>query len=357
MKNSPDSKNAIAGCILGTAVGDALGLAAEGLTRNRQAKMYPGLDGYHFLAGLGMISDDTEHTCMVAQSLIVSAGDPDIFQKDLAWRFRLWFLGLPAGIGLATLRSILKLWIGIPARKSGVYSAGNGPAMRCAVIGVFCGEDKSRMLPLVRACTRITHTDPKAEEASIAVSLAAHLSAVADRDILPGDFSDFMKDNIPGISPELSVLIDKTAASVQRGDATEEFAAQLGLSKGVTGYIFDTVPVVLHAWLRNQGDYRRGVLEIIRCGGDTDTAAAIAGAIIGARVGKKGIPGEWLDRLCEWPRSLSWMEKLGERLCEVQINRQPQPAVPLLLPAVILRNLFFTVVVMLHGFRRLLPPY
>lgn len=357
MNGSPDRKNALVGCILGTAVGDALGLPAEGLTRNRQARMYPELDSYHFLAGRGMISDDTEHACMVAQSLIVSAGDPGLFLKSLSWRLRLWFLGLPAGIGLATLRSIIRLWIGIPAARSGVYSAGNGPAMRCAVIGVFCGEDRSLMLSLVSACTRITHTDPRALEASVAVSLAAHLAAGAEKDLEPDDFRKALDETLPGMSPEFSDLIDKVVASVRKGETTEAFAAQMGLSRGVSGYIFHTVPVAVHAWLRNQGDYRRGVLEVIRCGGDTDTAAAIAGAIIGARVGREGIPGEWLDGLCEWPRSLSWMEELGERLYSVQKNRRPQSAVPVFPPAVFLRNIFFMIVVLLHGFRRLLPPY
>jgi hypothetical protein len=52
-------------------------------------------------------------------------------------RLRGWLLSLPAGIGFATLRAILKLWLGFPLNRSGVYSAGNGPAMRVAVIGAF----------------------------------------------------------------------------------------------------------------------------------------------------------------------------------------------------------------------------
>jgi ADP-ribosylglycohydrolase len=57
-----------------------------------------------------MVSDDTEHTCMMAQSLIVSSGEVSTFTIDLAWRFRFWLLGLRAGIGYATLKAILKLW-------------------------------------------------------------------------------------------------------------------------------------------------------------------------------------------------------------------------------------------------------
>ncbi|QDV24529.1 ADP-ribosylglycohydrolase [Aureliella helgolandensis] len=67
-------REAIVGCILGTAVGDALGLPYEGLTPQRAPRLL-GLPGrYRFLLGRGMISDDTEHTCMVAQSLMRLVG-------------------------------------------------------------------------------------------------------------------------------------------------------------------------------------------------------------------------------------------------------------------------------------------
>ncbi len=54
---------AATGCLLGTAVGDALGLAAEGLSRKRQQAIFPELDSYHFFFGKGFCSDDTEHAC------------------------------------------------------------------------------------------------------------------------------------------------------------------------------------------------------------------------------------------------------------------------------------------------------
>ena len=83
-------EESIVGCLLGTAVGDALGLPYEGLSNYRQRRLYPKLGKYHFILSKGMISDDTEHTCMVVQSLIVSAGEPKIFSQQLAWRLRWW---------------------------------------------------------------------------------------------------------------------------------------------------------------------------------------------------------------------------------------------------------------------------
>ena len=82
-----------------------------------------------------MVSDDTEHTCLVAQALCAAPTDADRFARHLARGLRWWLLGLPAGIGSATLRATLKLWLGFPPARSGVFSAGNGPAMRSAILG------------------------------------------------------------------------------------------------------------------------------------------------------------------------------------------------------------------------------
>ena len=116
------------------------------------------------------------------------------FSANFAWRLRFWLLGLPAGIGFATLRSILKLWLGFPANKSGVFSAGNGPAMRAALIGVCHGNDPARMRALVRAATRITHTDPKAEFGAFAVATAAHLADGSEYDL----YANPPKHLVPG---------------------------------------------------------------------------------------------------------------------------------------------------------------
>src|SRR3954471_18836892 len=126
-------RDAVVGCLLGMAVGDALGLPAEGMSRRRQRRLFPDVGRYHFLFGRGMASDDTEHACLTAQALITSAGDAERFAGDLARRLRWWFLGLPAGIGRATARACLKLWLGYPPGRSGVFSAGNGPAMRSPI--------------------------------------------------------------------------------------------------------------------------------------------------------------------------------------------------------------------------------
>ena len=348
---------AISGCIIGTAVGDALGLPYEGLSPNRARRLFKSCDRHHFLFNHGMMSDDTEHTCMVAEALISSVGNVNRFAKELARRLRYWLLGLPAGIGFATLRSILKLWLGFPPNKSGVYSAGNGPAMRSAIIGVCYGADESKLKALVAASTSVTHTDPKAYWGALAVALAAHESC-ASRQIDGIKYYHRLTHILATENAaEFLSLIDRAVASVTQGRSTQEFANSLNLKKGITGYTYHTVPAVIHAWLLNPRSFKNAVMEIIECGGDTDTTAAILGGIVGAGVGQEGIPQVWIDGLWEWPRTVKWMRFLGGQLQDMIISEQPAKPASFPLAGNILRNLLFTLIILLHAFRRLLPPY
>lgn len=178
------SESSIVGCLLGGAVGDALGLPYEGLSPARAARLLGEPDRYRFAFGRGMISDDAEHACLAAQALIESAGDPELFAASLGRRMRRWFLCGPAGIGMATLRACGKLCVGVSPRNSGVFSAGNGPAMRAAIPRAAVA-DLASLRSLVRASTRITHLDPKAEFGAWAVALASR--SACERDGLEPD--------------------------------------------------------------------------------------------------------------------------------------------------------------------------
>ena len=349
----PSPVAAVMGCLLGTAVGDALGLAYEGLTPQRAERLFPDQTRYHFFFGKGMVSDDTEHACMTAQALIEARGDVALFARCLSRHLRFWLLGLPAGVGFATLRAISKLWSGVSPERSGVFSAGNGPAMRSALLGVCYGHDETTLTAFVRASTRLTHTDPKAYWGALAVALAAHCSCTAK--VVDGaQFYDRLK-TLLAAEPvaEFLELIKAAVKSAQTGQPTKAFALTLGLKKGVTGYMYHTVPVVIHAWLSQPQDFQAALAAILACGGDTDTTAAILGGIIGSRVGKHGIPPQWRDDLWEWPRTVAWIERLGRQLAETNETK----ALRLPVYGVLLRNLVFLVIVLAHGFRRLLPPF
>ena len=345
----------IVGSILGTAIGDSIGLPYEGLSRRRAERLLGPPDRHRFFLGRGMVSDDTEHTCMVAQSLIGSAGDPDAFEQQLAWGFRLWVLGLPAGIGFATLRAVLKLWLGVSPERSGVHSAGNGPAMRAAIIGAAVA-DGEKLRRLVRSSTRMTHTDPRAESGALAVALAAQMACQSE--VVAGEvFLDRLSAHTDGQDGELAGLITDVVRAADEGRSTVEFAASLGLSKGVSGFVCHTVPVALHAWLTNQRDFRSAVRAVIQCGGDADSTGAIVGGIVGASVGREGIPEEWLERLIEWPRSTAWMERLAAQLDSTMRSGVATRPIRLPVYGVVPRNLFFLIVVLMHGARRAFPPY
>lgn len=351
-----DLEDALAGCLVGTAIGDALGMVCTGLARERQYLIYPDLEHYHFFLGRGMTSDDTEQTCMVAQALISAPDDPQQFTQVMAWKLRFWLLGLPLGISMGTLKACLRLWLGIPAHKSGVFSAGNSPAMRAAILGVIYGSDFQRLRQYVRASTRMTHTDPRAEYGAMAVALAAWMSSQKAA-VDPEAFYTALKKVCQNDESDFVVLMRKTVVSVQRKETIEEFVKRLNCERGVSGFIMHTVPVVIHIWLTHQDNFRLALFTTIRCGGDTDTTAAIMGAIMGARVGYHNLPEAWVEGLMEWPRSVAWMRQVTHRLARVHQKNQNESQVLVNLPALFVRNLIFLCLALLHGLRRLLPPY
>lgn len=167
---------AFAGVLLGTAVGDALGLPAENLSPDRIKRRWNGDWRMRLVFGRGMISDDTEHTLMVVQALLSHPNDAAAFQRELGWKFRWWFAGLPGGVGLATAKACLKMWIGFPANKAAVASAGSGPAMRSAIIGAYFANDSGRRREFVLASSRLTHRGWQAETAALVVAECAALA-------------------------------------------------------------------------------------------------------------------------------------------------------------------------------------
>jgi ADP-ribosylglycohydrolase len=311
--------------------------------------MFPRLDRYHLLFGKGMCSDDTDHACMVAQALASSAGNPRRFASSLSWRLRFWLLGLPAGVGFATLRSILKLWLFFPVHSSGVCSAGNGPAMRSALLGIRFADDDAALIQHVAASTDITHRDPRAHCGALAVALAARSSMRGESaQEFIAHLRRFLKP-FGAAGAELLDLTERAAASAAK--PTSDFAASLGCTRGVSGYMYHSVPVALHAWFSSPRDFAAAIPAVIRCGGDTDTVAAITGAIVGAGVGTAGIPQPWLKGLWDWPRGVQWIELAAERAMR---GEGPLFLAPWSLAA---RNLLLLTVVLAHGFRRLAPPY
>jgi ADP-ribosylglycohydrolase len=305
-----------------------------------------------------MTSDDTEHAFFVSQALLKFPDNIGRFQKSLAWKLRLWLLGIPAGVGFATLRSCLKLWFGFRPTKSGVFSAGNGPAMRSAVIGARYHDDGNRIREHVKAATEITHRDPRAFTGALAVALLAAeaIKSEAGNKLDLKTVIEILKSAGPD-DGEWSEILSKFRLGFEADLSVAGFADSIGAEKGISGYMYRTVPVSVYAWLKHYGDFRTTLESVLNCGGDTDTAGAITGALAGAICGESGIPDEWINRIWEFPRSVSVIRKAAERLAAQAKEEKSSASVSYLWPFILPRNIFFLILVLLHGFRRLLPPY
>jgi ADP-ribosylglycohydrolase len=317
-------------------------------------RLFPGNLRHRLLFGRGMLSDDTEHTFMVAQSLLDEANDSQRFAKKLAWRLRWWFLRLPAGVGMATARACLKLWCGFSPARSGVFSAGNGAAMRAAIFGILADAQKRRAF--VEASTRLTHTDPKASIGALAVANLAALSVHSHaRQYTIEDIIRVLRESSE--EKEWRVCVETLRNAWKDKASVADFAGRLGLDKGVGGYVYHTVPVAIYAWYRHFGDFRATVESVIECGGDTDTVAAIAGALAGASSGVAGIPTDWLDGLFDAPIDAALLREIAERLSQLAETGISPGRARYFWPLILVRNPFFLLIVLCHGFRRLAPPY
>lgn len=350
----------ITGCLLGCALGDALGLPLENLSAQRIGRLLGDAPLTHrFLPGRGMVSDDTEHTCMLGQALLEAGPEAAPLARALARRLRWWFWMLPAGVGLGTLRAMLKLTVGFSPERSGVFSAGNGPAMRAPVLGACLAGDREALLAACRATTRITHTDPRAEEGARIVALAARRGALGG----PLDFGVLLPELLEAVPDgDLHEMLLRVQASLEAGETPAQFATAQGWGRGVTGFVVHTVPAALHCCLSHPDDPGAAIEASVRLGGDTDTVAAIVGGVAGAACGAGALSAELVAGLAEFPRDVAWMRELGARLAaRFPLDGSapggalaPLPLRWWLIPP---RNVLFLAIVLGHVFRRLLPPY
>ena len=309
----PVNADTVAGVLLGTAVGDAIGLPFEGLSPGRIARRLKRRPLKHEMLGRrGLLSDDTEHACMVARALAIADREPSAFGAGLARELRAWLVALPPGVGFGTLRATVRLLVGFHPEHSGVFSAGNGPAMRSALLGV-CARDERHLDALVRTSTRMTHTDPRAEDGARLVAGLAR--AIVHTDLDPGAVvADVANDQLRAKAQEAF------AAGTARVEL-EDYRRAAGLRRGVSGFVVDSVPAAVYCWARNPTDARSAIESAVRLGGDTDTVGAITGALVGAGVGASGLPDDWVDGIRDWPLSVPHIRELALALAE----RRPPP--------------------------------
>lgn len=336
------------GCLIGTAIGYSVGLPREGLSRARATALFgkPPLR-QSLVFGKGMCSDDTEHAILTLLALRRSNNNTAQFKAKLAWSLRWWIARLPAGTGMATLKACIKLWLPIVKRASAINSAGAGPAMRSAVIGLAI-TDQNAMTEHVIASTKLTHADPKAIAGSLCLAHAAQLASSSTPELYPTDLIETLLDRLSAhLGDEMRSNLRLIATMLEANASPQDFANAIGQPKGISGYINHVVPAALYCWLHHPTDFRRTIEASVSLGGDTDTVAAIAGALAGTRLGTDSIPDDWMTNLSEWPCNIAWMTRLA--------NDPSPPSLPWF--NIIPRNIVFLAIILAHGFRRLAPPY
>ncbi len=274
--------------LLGTAIGDALGVPFETKLANYEALV--AWDGETFLGsehhGLkpGQYSDDTQMSLMVAESLIKSHGfNPD----DLAERYVDWIMsGRARGYGKTTMLAIQNLVNGKHWSESGIAgSYGNGTAMRAAPFGVYFRNDLPSLISICKMDSAITHASDEAEAGSIAIGMAAAYAVNRESEGLLDELWRVLPDSkVKSIIYSLDSLIDSP-------HITPEQALRV---IGTKSDVRQSVPAALYCFLKFR-TYGEAIEAAIRAGGDTDTTAAIVGALFGARDGTMDMLGSWID--------------------------------------------------------------
>ena len=268
----------IHGMLLGTAIGDALGLFWEGLSPGRQARWRAHRGhGLWVVGGRAWVSDDTEHTVMVVRSLLRQPEGGEGFARELGRSLRWWLVRLPAGVGLGTGRAIVKLWMGWGVGRSGVWSAGNGPMMRVAPIGLWFSGDFQALEATVLASTRLTHSDPRAATGALAVAVTV---AMCDRCGQRPGFEEWLGrmreiQQESADSGEWGEVLDLLKIYLEPAQSVQAFAKALlpRPDKGVSGYVYHTLGVVLFLFWRHDQDPVKALEQAVELGGDTDTVA------------------------------------------------------------------------------------
>src|SRR5262249_13369106 len=141
----------------------------------------------------------------------------------------------------------------------------------------------------VRASTRLTHTDPRAEQAALAIAAAsAHAANGGLQQKAGGDLLAALRPLVTDAA--LSRKLDLVEASLERQDSPEAFAAAMGARDGVSGFAPDSACAALFCWLRYPHSFADAVEAAICLGGDSDTTGAIVGGLAGAALGTAAIP-------------------------------------------------------------------
>ncbi len=303
------------GCLLGGAVGDALGMPTErgpslqaGQTIEEvfggRVTTYESSPNPAFGLEAGHYTDDTQMTIAVAEILIKGRGAFDkqmFFQKLLrmaeAEEFR------TIGPTLArVIKSIVRQGIEATLQQNvrGTYPS-NGAAMRTAPVALLYYWDLEKLREVTIQVAESTHANPSSLAGACAISfMIATLIREKGKIIDAIAFREGLVSFITPIDPALASMIKE-----QRQGHGNECSVE------------DTIPEIVNRFLENPNDFRSGVLDEVNSDGDTDTKASLIGQLLGIKNGVSAIPKEYLEGLENGEKGRDYLQKLADQLLEL----------------------------------------
>src|SRR5213593_2415717 len=287
----PELVSRARGALLGLVAGNQLGVPTEHLgTPEAIRKAFP--NGVVDLAPPPKNSpydDDAAMALLLGESLLASKG---FDANDVARRWVKWMKVDGRGIGITTKRALTLIDRGKEPFEAGRLanqenpgrSAGNGSVMRCIPVALRYHDDPDRLIRVSTQQAAITHADERCTWGAAAVNLAA-------RELLHGNqhFVEEVLHRLQGGAPR--ALVEAI------GRVPWEHESDLPITAaGGSGYVVHCVEIAFWCAM-HRPSLEAALISLAEAGGDTDTNAAVAGALLGARDGEAGIPPRWLEQL------------------------------------------------------------
>lgn len=303
-----DRKDRFRGCLLGLAVGDAIGTTVEFRPRGSFRPLTDMVGGGPFGLRPGQWTDDTSMALCLATSL-VELGRFDA--HDQMERYCRWYetgylssTGTCFDIG-ATTASALRRYrqTGEPyAGTRDSYTAGNGCIMRLAPIPMFFFPDMEAAERFAAESSRTTHGAPECLDACrlLARILCRALLGRPKEEVVLGDRESFAG-------------AEKIVA-LARGTYWEKPEAHIRGS----GYVVESLEAALWCFVHTD-TFKEAVLKAANLGDDADTTAAVCGQVAGAYYGQSGIPEAWLEKLSRRQE----ISDLADRLLASAARKEP----------------------------------
>ena len=316
--DAPPHQDRCVGCLLGVACGDVLGAAVEGWSASEIRESFGEMRDFCPSArGIGCYTDDTQMTLALASSLVeLGRVDAAHLSRKYAEFYEPWRgYGGGAHVVMQALRE------GADHRVTGrlVFPEGsyaNGGAMRIAPVGLAYRHSPDDVLrKAVEDAIVCTHVHPEAIDGAVvqakAVALAATMAKPGDLD--PTRFLEGLRRLSQ--TPILDGKLERLSRGIRQGDSDAFVVAMVGNRTRAS----EAVASALWAFARYGDSTEECIVRAVSFGGDTDTIAAMAGALAGALHGASGIPPRWLDRLENGPRGRDEIVELGRALSRLDV--------------------------------------